>query len=172
MIAFETLPRRSEATEPYPRVPTATSRASISRGVGADLLGRIARREARPDRDACRLGPRRRLGERRLGVLALGVEQVVEHRGRGVGEPEVALQRAPHGDHRDLVPDLGGEGDRLVESGAGCHRAVGGDEECAHASDPAGRAQRAASVPPPEPLRNSRNGIVDNTPFALSGRFA
>ena len=103
------------------------------RGVGADLLRRIARREARPDVHARCLRARGGVGQGRLGVLALRVEQIVEHCRRRVGEAEVALQCAPHGDRGDPVARLGGERDRLVEGGTGRERAVGRNEKYAHA---------------------------------------
>ena len=75
-IALETLPRRSAATVPCPRVPTAISRALDLLRVGADRLGRIAGREARDDRDAGLLGLPDSRVERRLRVRPLRIENV------------------------------------------------------------------------------------------------
>jgi hypothetical protein len=131
--APETLPRSSERTVPWPRVPTATSRAFAGASEVAEPLGWIAGDEQRLDGHACCLGPLCRLAEGALGMAALGAQQVREQRRRRMNETEVALQGSPHGrdDHR--VARRLCELERPLERCVGGYRSVRSDEDEPHA---------------------------------------
>ena len=99
-------------------------------------------------------------------MAPLGLEEVVEHRGRRVGQAVVALQGAPDRDHRELGTRLRREGDRLGERSAAAARIRRSRRGGQPFTDLARRVARSASVRRADRLRECRNRHGGNDRFA------
>ena len=104
-------------------------------GVGADLLGGIAGREVRADRDAGRVARVRLHRERRLGVRPLGVEDARRASAvEGYASPKSPWS-ARHTVIAAIPPPVSAASEIASSSAAlAAGGAVGGDEDYAHAT--------------------------------------
>jgi len=100
--------------------------------IGADPLDGITCREPRSDPHPGGPRPFRCLEQRGLCVAPLGLEKIVEHRGRRVGEAVISLEGAPDGDHREFRTELCRKGNPLGERSHCSFGSVGRSEEDAH----------------------------------------